>query len=304
MFAARSQPLQYPESREWIPARAWLVDKREWDAVGMETDAHLLLKFAGIRHLTGLGCRVAACEVQCPIARYRLDVAGYVDRAAPREEDGTLWGGAGTGETAKTWTVIIECKQARGDFLRDRRDLERVLRVREALERRKRDLEVNVIRASEAHLREAGSSLFPEMERWAYERSASPGYRRILERIEVVERRLYGGTKFCRMSRWRLADRLYLIAPRGVVRAREVPPGWGLLECAAMARGRRGLRIGVDPTEDVRVVVEAPDLGSPPKRRLRLLRNIGAAATRASIAAMEVERAGAGASRVQRPRAV
>ncbi|MFM7808004.1 MAG: hypothetical protein ACKPEA_08760, partial [Planctomycetota bacterium] len=76
---------------------------------------------------------------------------------------------------------------------------------------------------------------------------------------------LEGRVKFDRMARWRLADRLYLCCPSGMVRASEVPVGWGLLE---VTRGALRLRR------------PAAALGSPPPRRWRTLIGVMRSATR------------------------
>lgn len=46
----------------------------------METTTHLHLKRLAVGYLRALGCPAFATEVRCPIARYRVDVAGYLDR--------------------------------------------------------------------------------------------------------------------------------------------------------------------------------------------------------------------------------
>ena len=241
----------------------------------METRAHCTLKMLAVEFLRSLGCQAVATEVSCPIARYRLDVAGYLDtvpvaeprRAGPRRR------------RCKPQTVLIECKQSRVDFLRDRRETDRLLRLREELHRIRRHIEERRIKVNEPHLRCSGSSLFPELAVWDFPASRSPGYRRVLGKIRRLERQLYGETKFFTIARYRLADRLYVAAPWGMIRRRELPCSWGLLEYP-----RRRLALpqvsGGRSRGTLRVAVEAPPQATRPALQLRLLRNIAVAASR------------------------
>ena len=47
----------------------------------MESIEHLELKRLAVAWLVKLGCRIVATEVRCPIGRYRVDVAGWLDHA-------------------------------------------------------------------------------------------------------------------------------------------------------------------------------------------------------------------------------
>lgn len=264
-----------------------------------ETRAHLALKQAAARFLLDAGCAAVACEVRCPFARYRIDVAGYLDSrpvAAPsahREAAalrGTLWGASAEGiavmneasrrERTEPRTAIIECKQDRADFLRDGDEKDELLRLREALERRMREIEEGLIKEHEPHLRISGSYLFGEMERWDFASSRSAAYRRVLKDVRRVEERLHGHTKFWLAARYRLADRLYVLAPAGMVALRELAPAWGLIEAPEGLLRRRV--IDAEALRESLVVRRvAPELGARDQNRARLLRNIAAAATRA-----------------------
>jgi len=219
----------------------------------METTNHLQLKHLAVGFLRSLGCRAVATEVGCPIARYRVDVAGYLDR----EHEGPV----------DPRTVMVECKQSRGDFLRDSRERDQLLAEQAELDRLRRGIEERRVKVHEPHLRRSGSALFPELEIWDFDASRLRGYRRVVRRIRRLERRLYGETKFFMIARYRLADRLYLAAPRGLIGRGEVPAGWGLLE-----HHRDG--------ESLREAVEAPSMSTRPVHRHRLLRNIAVAASR------------------------
>jgi hypothetical protein len=225
----------------------------------METTTHLHLKHLAVGFLRDLGCRAIATEVGCPIARYRIDVAGYMDR----EHEGS----GRTRAPVDPRTVMIECKQARGDFLRDCREADRLIAERAELVRLRQGIEQRRVKLHEPHLRRSGSALFPELEVWDFEASRLRGYRQVVRRIRRLERRLYGETKFFMIARYRLADRLYLAAPRGMIRPQQLPASWGLLETTT-----RG--------ECLKVTHNASAMSTKSVHRLRLLRNIAVAATR------------------------
>lgn len=252
----------------------------------VETDSHRQLKRLALAHLLSRGCGAAAMEVRCPLARYRIDVAGFLDRApTPRDEqNATLWTASQTRRRKPpTQTIVIECKQSRSDFLRDRRDVDRLLRRRGILERRRAELEEGFLKSSEPHLRCSGTSLFPECEAWDFSQSRSPAYQALVKVIQSLERDLYGGTKFCTMAHYRLADHLYLIAPKGLLRTIELPPGWGLIECSKAAMKKTNTPIADLLDEPVTIRREAPVLTAAMKFRARLLRNIAVAATMSNI---------------------
>jgi len=222
-----------------------------------------------------------------------VDAAGYLDSRpvdygalTPLGADasvGTIWEGTiearrgGRRLRCEPRTAIIECKQARADFLKDGKESARLLRRREGLERRAQQIEDGLIKPGEPHLRESDQFLFNEMERWAFEASASLAYRRVVRSLRRINEQLYGETKFWLAAQYRLADRLYIMAPAGLVGRRELPPGWGLVECDPRALTAPG------PEEAaVRVAVLAPQRLTSPDQRARLLRNIAAAATRSA----------------------
>ena len=240
------------------------MEHDEWYCQTVETKTHLTLKQLVMSWLRQRGCVALATEVGCPIARYRVDVAGYLDR---------LPDGIPRSRRCVPRTVVIECKQTRPDFLRDRRNADRLLAMRQELQRIQRGIEEKRIKVHEPHLRRSGTSLFPQMESWDFAASRLGGYRKLMQRIRRLEAQLYGGTKFFTIARYRLADELYLAAPRGMIRRGELPRGWGLLECP-----KRRLADRRDAAMSVTVV--APPSNSRPDFRQRLLRNIAVAASR------------------------
>ncbi|MFM8785425.1 MAG: hypothetical protein ACKOFI_09820, partial [Phycisphaerales bacterium] len=86
----------------------------------METREHLGLKELAASWLISMGCRAVAHEVPCPVARFRVDAAGWMPDG-PR-------------------TVVIECKASRADFLRDDLRVDDLLAERERLLGRKAEI--------------------------------------------------------------------------------------------------------------------------------------------------------------------
>jgi hypothetical protein len=265
----------------------------------METAAHQRLKQLAVAFLREHGCPAVAIEVRCPIRRYRVDVAGYADtiglerpflgEGSPMTPNGQT-SGHGRRRRARRppRTVLIECKQSRADFLRDRRDTNRLLNLRADLDRFRRSLEENRIKVEEPHLRRAGSALFAELEEWDFAASRLPAYREVLRRLRRLDRMLHGETKFCMAARYALADRLYIAAPRGLVRRRELPPGWGLLECPGSALKDEDPNADLFGRSRLEVTVRSPILTPREEYRQRLLRNIAVAASSAASSALGV----------------
>jgi hypothetical protein len=236
----------------------------------METVAHLQLKRLSLVFLRAAGCMAFANEVRCPISRYRVDCVGYKDRDVE----------ARTRCPART--IVIECKQSRADFLRDRETLEPLLKLRTHLETVRQSIEAERIRREEPHLRRAGTSLFAEMDEWDFAASRLPAYRKVLRRLRQLDEQIHGQTKFFVIARCQLADRLYVAAPRGMIRPCELPRGWGLLECSARCLEDVDVQARFDEPPALRMKVEAAELRPRADFRLRMLRNIAVAATMAA----------------------
>ena len=256
--------------------------------------AHRQLKRLAKRFLRHIGCPATAEEVRCPISKYRVDVAGYLDtipswlRCPPEDPElpahsiaslHTKLPHSRSGFRCEARTVMIECKQSRADFLRDNRRLEKLLLLRVDLEGIRRSIEEHQIKRFEPELRREGSSLFAELDEWDFQESRLPSYRKIMRRLRRVEGQLYGETKFHMIARYQLADRLFIAAPKGMIRPAELPVGWGLLECP-----RECLESGFDNNlfdEPPRLEVkfDSAELTAQEKHRSRLLRNIAVAAS-------------------------
>ncbi len=229
----------------------------------METSVHSLLKRLAAAWLRSQGYLAAACEVRSPIAKWVLDVAGWRDS----------WRDGDTGERIRLelpQTAIVECKCSRADFLRDSRRFDALLTLRSRYEGIRRSIEEHRIKTLEPQLRRSGSSLFAELEEWDFASSALPAYQGTLRKLERIDQRLHGQTKFFHIARYALADALYLATPAGMLTQRELPSGWGLLECT--------LAVG----DGLSVRVEAQAMTARPAHRHQLLRNIAIAACNAT----------------------
>lgn len=229
----------------------------------MESIDHRALKQVAISWLLGQSCRAVAAEVTSAVPRWRVDAAGWRKIGLSCE------------------TIIVECKQSRCDFLRDDSSTNELVSERQRLQEKRTRIEESRVKVYEPHLRTAQAGLFYESSQWDFTRSKLSDYRRVLVELRRVDAALHGETKFCLMSRYRLADRLYLMCPQGMIRKREVPDGWGLLECPRTL-ARRNFRSLQGQSEIVRCTIEAPPLLSRPDRRERLLRNIAISATRSA----------------------
>ena len=246
-----------------------------------ETIQHLELKRLAVAWLRRIGCTAVATEVRCPLSRWRVDAAGWIDHAPDRPAaHGPLFDrrleerGSGRGRT-----ILIECKQSRSDFLREDADQAALLRTHEHLQRRRALIEEQRVKPREPHLRRSDSALFPEMETWDFAASRLDSYRRVLKELRRVEKRLHGATKFGLMARYRLADHLYLFTPSGLIRRAELPRGFGLIEASAM-RLRHPMPLGPEAPLPISERHPAPAHHSDPEHRVRLLRNIAVAASR------------------------
>lgn len=267
----------------------------------METQAHIALKAGARAFLLERGARAVACEVRGPMGRRALDVAAYFPRSPRHTEAESAQAGLFTGEQAglrardasrdasNPWTgeqlrartVVVECKATREDFLRDGAERDDLLNERDALMARRE--------AIERAMRERGVGapeepmLFGELAPWDFSSVDSPARREILSELSLVERKLRGQTKFFEMTRYRLADVLLIASPRGMIRPRELPEGWGLLECSsaslrAWAKSASKDEAALAPVLSVRV--RPPALDATPLWRERLLRHIAYALTR------------------------
>lgn len=175
-----------------------------------ETEAHLRLKRLALLWAQAHGYKACALEVTLPRCRYRADLAAYrQDRH-------------GVGSTA-----IFECKQARPD-LRSDNGCGAAIRTRlEAVQRRRQILEKH-LRVHYPALR-VPDSLFTEFDSHNFGAIPHRGYTRVVREIGALQNRLFDGTKFETLIRYRCANLFFLVVPNELFRDAEVPVGWGAL---------------------------------------------------------------------------
>jgi hypothetical protein len=227
-----------------------------------ESDEHRSLKVEACRWLFARGAAVCAPEVTCPIPRYRADAAGWF-----RGEEGLAGAGAhGVGARGEG-TEIVEVKVSRSDFLRDGERAAALIAKRATLLTELARVDEEFTRVCEPWLRRRGELLFEEMEPWDFSASASLARRALVEGVARLEVKLHRNTKFFALARYKMATRLWLLTPAGMVSPGETPPGWGLLEL-----GRDG-KIGV--------VVEGARHATRAERDERFVRAMGVSLTRA-----------------------
>jgi hypothetical protein len=175
-----------------------------------ETEAHVRLKRLALLWAQANRYTACAAEVTLPQCRYRADVAAFRSRAKE-----------------PSVTAIFECKQALPDLRRDncqaaaaRERLRSISRRREVLEKH--------LRIHYPTLR-TGDSLFPEYDSHDFDAIGHRGYGRVLREFTALQNRLYGGTKFECLVRYRCANLFFLVLPNELFREAEAPAGWGVL---------------------------------------------------------------------------
>ena len=175
-----------------------------------ETEAHLRLKRLALLWAQANRYSACAAEVSLPQCRYRADVAAY---RSPAKE--------------RSVTAIFECKQALPDLRRDNCQTT-AARERLASVSRRRDVLEKHLRVHYPTLR-TGDSLFPEYDSHDFDAIGHRGYGRVLREFAALQNRLYGGTKFECIVRYRCANLFFLVLPNELFREAETPLGWGVL---------------------------------------------------------------------------
>lgn len=175
-----------------------------------ETDLHLRLKRLALLWAQANRYIACAAEVSLPQCRYRADVAAY--RSRMREQ---------------TVTAIFECKQALPDLRRDNCESTITRERLRSLTRRREILETR-LRIHYPTLR-TGDSLFAEYDSHDFDAIGHHGYRRVVREFRALQNRLYGGTKFECLVRYRCANLFFLVLPNELFREAEAPAGWGVL---------------------------------------------------------------------------
>lgn len=177
-----------------------------------ETDRHRALKQLAAAWARHRNYGVVAAEVRLPRSPYRADLAAAAGTEGGRETD----------------TMIFECKASRADFLRDSAPEEGAKERMGEILAHLRTLR-GLIAAHRPELRRGGE-LFAEYDELDLRGLRHPVYSRLEREWRNAQRKWTHGTKFARLARWCAADRCFLVAEKGVVKADEIPAGWGLLE--------------------------------------------------------------------------
>ncbi|HEY0947825.1 MAG TPA: hypothetical protein VGD81_21255 [Opitutaceae bacterium] len=163
--------------------------------------------------------RLVLCgaEVRLPRCGYRADVAAATPRVL----------------SEAACTAVFECKVSRADFRRDAAG--EAATLAEVAELRVRLLALReAIGAHRPDLRR-GEELFPQFDAIDLRGVRHATHARLTRQLRAAETRLFEGTKFAKLARWRAATLLYLVAEPDVVAWADVPDGWGLLERAGDA---------------------------------------------------------------------
>ncbi len=177
---------------------------------GGETAAHARLKRLALIWAQQNGYSACGLEVTLPKCRYRADLAAY-------RPDGRQSG----------VTAIFECKQALVDLRRDNGSTSTTTRTLDKVHERREVLERN-LRVHYPALR-AGDTLFAEFDSHNFEGIDHRGYQQVVRQLRALQNRLFDGTKFETLVRYRCANLFFLVLPNELFREPEIPIGWGAL---------------------------------------------------------------------------
>jgi hypothetical protein len=187
-----------------------------------ETERHLGLKALAAQWAMDQGLAFVAPEVSFPHRKFRVDVAA----CAPTRKVPSRKGVSHLSEVLKA-AVVFECKQVRGDLVRDNKRRSLLSERLKTLEARRRTLE-SLLHLHLPHLAN-GEALFPEFDSYRLREHSHAGYQKLLREIRIAKRSVVDGTKFDRLRAYRVANLHYLVAEENLVESHEVPIGWGLL---------------------------------------------------------------------------
>ncbi|MGF1656789.1 MAG: hypothetical protein ACFCU3_07410 [Verrucomicrobiales bacterium] len=155
----------------------------------------------------------AACEVRLPSSPFRADVAGFrMIRSSQGEQ---------------LQTAVLECKVSTEDLIRDAR-VEKELLSRKATLIGRIEFIRSWLSKNFPEYRQ-GDTLFAEFD--SYERPELNHLQlsRMVKELDSVQRLLQNQTKFSKMARWGLADRLVLVLPTELTWKAPLDPAWEIL---------------------------------------------------------------------------
>jgi hypothetical protein len=187
-----------------------------------ETPRHLGLKALAAEWAAGQGLLFVAPEVSFPHRRFRVDVAA----CAPTRKVPSRKSVSHLSSVLKA-AVVFECKQVRGDLIRDNKRRTLLSERLKTLEARRHRLET-LLHVHLPHLAN-GEALFPEFDSYRLREHSHAGYQKLLREIRVAKRGVLDGTKFDRLLSYRVANLHYLVTEEKLIETHEVPTGWGLL---------------------------------------------------------------------------
>jgi hypothetical protein len=193
-----------------------------------ETSRHLGLKALAAEWAVGQGLLFVAPEVSFPHRRFRVDVAA----CAPMRKVPSHKPVSHLSSVLKA-AVVFECKQVRGDLIRDNKRRTLLSERLKTLEARRHRLET-LLHVHLPHLAN-GEALFPEFDSYRLRQHSHAGYQKLLREIRIAKRGVLDGTKFDRLLSYKVANLHYLVAEEKLIETHELPNGWGLL----LRRGER-----------------------------------------------------------------
>ncbi|MEZ5274898.1 MAG: hypothetical protein R3F07_00795 [Opitutaceae bacterium] len=208
---------------------------------GGESERHRDLKQRAAGWAERAGFAILGEEVRLPGSPFRADLAAC---RRPRS------GSADPGESA-----VFECKQARPDLRKDA-NAEAATRQRLSnLLSRQRRLE-SLLARHLPNLRH-GETLFPEYDSLDLDGFQHGPIHKVRREAEALSRRLYGGTKFDRIVRYRSADFCYLVLTEELAAGYAPPQGWGLLvvEGDGLRLERRPIHLEAGPVRRLALLV-------------------------------------------------
>ena len=187
-----------------------------------ETHRHLGLKVLAAEWAVRQGLLFVAPEVSFPHRRFRVDVAA----CAPTRKVPSRKPVSHLSSVLKA-AVVFECKQVRGDLIRDNKRRTLLSERLKTLEARRQRLET-LLHVHLPHLAN-GEALFPEFDSYRLREHSHDGYQKLLREIRIAKRGVLEGTKFDQLLSYKIANLHYLVAEEQLIEPQELPVGWGLL---------------------------------------------------------------------------
>lgn len=200
-----------------------------------ESEAHRALKRLALAWARDHALPLRAEEVRIPRSPYRADVAAASRH--PARPDGVV--------------AVFECKQGRGDFLRDQAD-EPAVRAAAAVHHA-RLLNLRQLVALHRPDLRRGEALFAEYDSYDLRGLRHDTLDELERELEQLQRKLVTAVKFSRLRRYQAAEFFYLVTEPELLEPHEVPHGWGWLMRAGETLELRQLPVRHTTTVDQRI---------------------------------------------------